>query len=42
MANKGMLLLSLKKKSSDFHCDDCAGMETATLPNLPQVDDKRQ
>lgn len=31
-----------KKKKSDFHCDDCARMETATLPNLPQEDDKRQ
>lgn len=31
-----------KTEQSDFHCDDCARMETATLPNLSQGDDKRQ
>lgn len=31
-----------EEKKCDFHCDDCARMETATLPNVPQEDDKRQ
>lgn len=32
MVNRGMFLQKKeKKKTSDFHCDDRAGMETATF-----------
>lgn len=39
MLAKDMFPYSLK---SDFHCDDRARIETATLTNIPREDDKRQ